>query len=173
MNARYLIDTTVFMKFQHGHEYDKSCFPTHFKNFLKLLDNGIAVSIDKVKEELSDDFFCEEYDNIFKDSIDNEISSTYNDLRKKFPKYFEQYTLDNPDDADIYLVTYAYHNNLCIVTQDEFQSIRRDYNIPALCDLLEGVCIDNKENKENAGMFDGGFGCICLTELIRVENLMR
>ena len=48
-NAKYLIDTNIFVRFQSGQQYDKNCFPIHYENFLKLLDDGIAISIDKVK----------------------------------------------------------------------------------------------------------------------------
>ena len=47
--AKYLIDTNIFLRFQAGEEYDRECFPTHYDNFLKLLDDGTAISIDKVK----------------------------------------------------------------------------------------------------------------------------
>ena len=46
--VKYLIDTNIFVRFQNGQQYDKECFPTHFNNFLELLDDGIAISIDKV-----------------------------------------------------------------------------------------------------------------------------
>ena len=178
-NAKYLIDTNVFVRFQSGEEYDKQCFPTHYNNFLRLLDDGTAISIDKVKDELEDDFFCVEYEDIFKESITNEITETYNKLRVKLPDYFDVITVENPFDADQYLLTYAYHNDLCIVTQDEYLSSSRlnanlkQFNIPTLCDILGAISIDNKDKKENVGKYKKGFGCICLTELIRIEKLMN
>ena len=104
-NAKYLIDTNIFVRFQQGQEYDKDCFPTQYNNFLKLLDDKKAISIDKVKQELDDEFFCVEYEDIFKDSITNEISQTYNMLRSKIPDYFNTMALEKPDDADTYLIT--------------------------------------------------------------------
>ena len=177
-NAKYLIDTNIFVRFQQGQEYDKDCFPTQYNNFLKLLDDKKAISIDKVKQELDDEFFCVEYEDIFKDSITNEISQTYNMLRSKIPDYFNTMALEKPDDADTYLITYAYHNNLAIVTQDEYLSTSKNssikqYNIPTVCDYLEGICIDNKDKKSNINQYKSGFGCICLTELIRIEELMK
>ena len=74
-----------------------------------------------------DEFFCVEYKDIFKDSINSEISETYNILRNKQPEYFNYYAIENPNDADPYLITYAYHYDLCIVTQDEFQSTANRY----------------------------------------------
>ena len=176
MDAKYLIDTNVFIRFQSGQQYDKSCFPTHYSNFLKLLDEGIAVSIDKVKKELDDEFFCLEYKDIFKQSINNDISDTYNDLRSKYPDYFNTSALESPDDADAYLITYAYHNNLCIVTQDESLSSSgnlKKYNIPTIVEDLGAICVDNKDKKSNINKYSDGFGCICLTELIRLEKLME
>jgi predicted DNA-binding protein (UPF0278 family) len=178
-DAKYLIDTSIFVRFQNGEEYDKDCFPTHYNNFLKLLDKGIAISIDKVRDELEDDYFCEEYKEIFKASITNDITETYNTLRVKIPDYFKTQTLENPFDADLYLITYAYHNDLCIVTQDEYLSTSninpniKQYNIPTICELLGGTSIDNKDKKVNSGSYDKGFGCICLTELIKIEKLMK
>ncbi|RAP47704.1 MAG: hypothetical protein BZ135_01620 [Methanosphaera sp. rholeuAM6] len=178
-NAKYLIDTNIFVRFQSGQQYDKNCFPIHYENFLKLLDDGIAISIDKVKNELDDEFFSKEYKEIFKPSITNDITDTYNMLRSKHPDYFNNFALENPDDADPYIITYAYHNDLCIVTQDEYQSTSsrnlnwNKYNIPTLCETLDATCIDNKDKKENVGKYNGGFGCICLTELIRIEKLME
>ena len=177
-NAKYLIDTNIFVRFQQGQEYDKDCFPTQYNNFLKLLDDKKAISIDKVKQELDDEFFCVEYEDIFKDSITNEISQTYNMLRSRLPDYFNTMALEKPDDADTYLITYAYHNNLAIVTQDEFLSTSKNssikqYNIPTVCDYLEAICIDNKDKKNNINQYKSGFGCICLTELIRIEELMK
>ncbi|RAP54603.1 MAG: hypothetical protein BZ137_01330 [Methanosphaera sp. rholeuAM130] len=178
-NAKYLLDTNIFVRFQKGEEYDKDCFPTHYNNFLKLLDDGIAISIDKVKDELDDEYFCVEYEDIFKESITNEITQTYNTLRVKIPDYFENVTIENPFDADQYILTYAYHHDLCIVTQDEYLSTSninntiKQYNIPTLCDMLGAISIDNKDKKENIGQYKGGFGCICLTELIRIEELMK
>lgn len=178
-NPKYLIDTNIFVRFQSGQQYDKSCFPTHFENFIKLIENGEAISIDKVKNELNDDFFSTEYEDIFMPSITNDLSETYNNLRSKYPDYFNYYSLENPEDADPYLITYAYHNDLCIVTQDEFHSTQsrnstiRNMNIPTLCDLLGAVCIDNKDNKDKINEYKSGFACICFTELIRIENLMK
>lgn len=176
--AKYLIDTNIFVRFQSGQQYDQLCFPIHFNNFLKLLENGSAISIDKVKDELNDEFFCVEYKDIFKESITSEISETYNFLRKKQPEFFNNYALESPNDADPYLITFAYHYDLCIVTQDEFQSTAnrnltiKKFNLPTICEALGGICIDNKDKKENMNQHDSGFGCICLTELIRKENLM-
>lgn len=178
-DAKYLIDTNIFVRFQSGQQYDKTCFPIHYENFLKLLDDGIAISIDKVKDELDDEFFSKEYKESFKPSITNDISETYNTLRTKHPDYFNSYALDNPNDADPYIITYAYHNDLCIVTQDEYLSTSsrnldlNKYNVPTMSEMLGAVCIDNKEKKENIGQYDSGFGCICLTELIRIEELMN
>lgn len=179
MNSpKYLIDTNIFVRFQSGQQYDKNCFPTHYNNFVKLLEDGTAISIDKVKEELNDELFCKEYCDCFKDSIDNEITETYNILRSKFPDYFNSYSLENPNDADPYIITYAYHHNLCIVTQDEYQptanmnSVINKFSIATLCEALGGVCVDNKDMKGNINEYSSGFGCICFTELVRIENLM-
>ena len=175
----YIIDTNVFIRFQKGQQYDKDCFPVHYKNFLKLLDEGKAISIDKVQDELDDEYFTKEYNDIFKPSITNEITESYNLLRSKFPEYFNTQATQHPHDADSYLITYAYHHNLCIVTQDEYQSTQtislntKDYNIPTLCQALEATVIDNKDRKENTGKYKSGFGCICLTELIRIEEMMK
>jgi hypothetical protein len=178
MNTKYLIDTNVFVRFQIGQQYDQTCFPVQFNNFLKLLDDEIAISIDKVKDELNDDFFCVNYDSIFKESITDDMSETYNDLRTKMSDYFNEYTLNNPHDSDPYLITYAYHNDLCIVTQDEYQATVnindniKKYNIPTICEKLGAICVDNKDNKDNVNKYESGFGCICFTELIRKEKLM-
>lgn len=178
-NPKYLIDTSIFVRFQSGQQYDKKCFPTHYNNFIKLIENGTAISIDKVKYELNDEIFCKEYAYCFKDSIDNEITDTYNSLRLKYSDYFNTYALDSPDDADPYIITYAYHHNLCIVTQDEYQptidmnSTLNKYSIATLCEALGGVCVDNKDKKENIDSYDSGFGCICFTELVRKEKLMK
>ena len=177
--TKYLLDTNIFVRFQSGQQYDRNCFPIHFNNFLKLLDEGIAISIDKVKAELSDEFFTREYRDIFVDSITGDISDTYNKLRNKYPDYFNSYALENPDDADPYLITYAYHNDLCIVTQDEYQSASsinlnsKKLNIPTISEALGAICVDNKDKKENINKYESGFGCICLTELIRLEKLME
>ena len=178
-NTKYLIDTNIFVRFQSGQQYDQSCFPVHFENFIKLLEDGNAISIDKVKNELNDDFFCKEYEDIFKESITNEIATTYNLLKSKQPEYFNTYEIENPNDADPYLITYAYHHDLCIVTQDEFQSTSnrnlsiRKYNIPTICEELGAICIDNKDKKDNINQYEKGFGCICFTELIRKEKLWK
>lgn len=177
-SVKYLIDTNIFVRFQNGQQYDKDCFPIHFNNFLKLLDDGVAISIDKVKDELDDEFFCKEYKNIFQQSINNDISETYNMLRAKHPDYFNSFALENPNDADPYIITYAYHYDLCIVTQDEYQSTSsrnlelNKFNIPTLCETLGATVVDNKDKKENSGEYTGGFGCICLTELIKTEKMM-
>lgn len=176
-DTKYLIDTNIFVRFQSGQQYDQSCFPVQYNNFLKLLEDGTAISIDKVKDELNDDFFCSEYENIFQQSITGDIAETYNLLKSKQPEYFNTYALEKPDDADPYLITYAYHNDLCIVSQDEFQTTSnisiRKFNLPTICDALGGICIDNKDKKDNINTYDRGFGCICLTELIRKEKLME
>lgn len=179
MDTKYLIDTNVFLRFDSGQLYDKECFPTQYSNFLKLLDDGVAISIDKVKDELDDEFFTIEYEDIFKNSISNEITDTYNALRRKHSDYFNHYALENPTDADPYIITYAYHNNLCIVTQDEYQSSSlrglspEKYTIPTICEQLDAPCVDNKDLKDNINQYSEGFGCICLTELIRIEELMK
>ncbi len=179
MDAKYLIDSNVFLRFHEGQQYDKNCFPEQYSNFLKLLEDEVAISIDKVADELDDDFFCKKYESSFKESISSDITETYNELRIKFPDYFNSYALENPEDADPYIITYAYHHNLCIVTQDEFlpsfsrNTIVRKFNIPTLVESLGSICIDNKERKNNVGKYSEGFGCICLTELIRLEKLME
>ncbi len=177
-NPKYLIDTNIFVRFQQGQQYDRSCFPVHFSNFVKLLEDGSAISIDKVKDELDDELFCKEYSDCFKDSISSDIADTYNLLRSKYPDYFNTYALESPDDADPYIITYAYHHDLCIVSQDEFQftadrnSSLNKFSIPTLCELLGGVCVDNKDKKGNVGSYESGFGCICFSELVRIEELM-
>lgn len=50
--TKYIIDASVFMRFESGDVYDKACFPKHYDNFIKLLNKGVAISLDKVKNEL-------------------------------------------------------------------------------------------------------------------------
>ena len=54
-NTKYLIDTNIFVRFQSGQQYDQSCFPVHFENFIKLLEDGNAISIDKVKNKMNNE----------------------------------------------------------------------------------------------------------------------
>mgnify|MGYP003293183225 CR=1 FL=1 len=49
-NTKYLIDTNIFVRFQSGQQYDQSCFPVHFENFIKLLEDGKAISIEEKPE---------------------------------------------------------------------------------------------------------------------------
>lgn len=169
----YLIDTNVFIRFESGDIYDKECFPEVFDLFLKLIEEGKIISLDKVKDELKESVFVDKYSHIFKESVTVDVYETYVKLREQYPEYFDYYAKDKSWSADPFLIMYAYHNNLCIVTQEEFQNSnpsKKNYTIMTLCEKLGAVCIDNNNLKGNINTYKEGFGCICFSELIRIEK---
>lgn len=169
----YLVDTNVFIRLEPGDLYDKDCFPNPYNLFINLIEEGKIISLDKVKEELQDNFFVNKYPKIFKKFSTLDTRETYQDLQDKYPEYFNHYVNKKPNSADPFLITYAYHNKLCIVTQEEFQKSnpkQKNYKIMTLCEKLSAVCIDNNYLKRNINKYKRGFGCICFSELIRIEN---
>lgn len=176
--TKYIIDASVFMRFESGDVYDKACFPKHYDNFIKLLNKGVAISLDKVKNELikrrEGKEIYEKCENSFKPFYFEEFPETYEKLLgTEYSRYFEYYESNKPESADPFLVIYAYHHKICLVTQEKpkIKSPKMEkWRIPNICSKLGATCIDN-EKLRDINTYEAGFGCICFTELIRLEKL--
>lgn len=80
----YLVDTNVFIRLEPGDLYDKDCFPNPYNLFINLIEEGKIISLDKVKEELQDNFFVNKYPKIFKKFSTLDTRETYQDLKVYF-----------------------------------------------------------------------------------------
>lgn len=179
-NAKYIVDSSVFVRKEPFKRYDKECYPKHWANFDKLVDKGIIVSIDKVKDEITDKGYTfhkewvKKHKKMFYPTIDNEIAPYLNKLSIKFPNWYGK----NEKKADYYLVAHAKVKNLVLVTQEgiNLNASEENYKIHTVCYKLGARCIPPETNKnhifcQNKEKID--FECVSFNELVKREKLYR
>ena len=174
-NAKYIVDTSVLIRRSLQEEYDEEAFPFHWKNFDKLVQEGVIVSLNEVKEELikkGDKFFLdwtEENANMFYSSFDSDTAEDISKLYSMFPAWYEE----NEEKADLYIVAFAKSKGLTLITQEAMNlNAKKDENfkIPTVCHKIGAKCIMKSSNLE----YDEGdyaFECIDFVELIKREGL--
>jgi predicted nucleic acid-binding protein len=144
---RYLLDTNIFIQ-AHRATYPLDVVPSFWNKLKDLADEGIIISIDKVKKEIFDksahedelrewcsqnlnpDFFLDTASSInsYKDVI-NWASSQISHYRDSAIEEFLETDL-----ADPWLVAYAKSNNLAIVTYETSRPDRvKSIKIPEPC----------------------------------------
>ena len=157
-------------------EYDEEAFPNHWKNFDKLVQKGVIVSIDKVKEELTkngDEFFLEwtkKYGDNFYPNFDLDIAPYLTELSSIFPKWYNQ----NKNKADYYLIAFAKVKKLTLVTQEKMNldaSSDKTYKIPTVCHKIGAKCTLKGCSVEYDENMDYEFECIDFVELVKREKL--
>lgn len=177
-NAKYVVDSSMLLRRRPRDRYDEVSFPTHWRNFDKLVEQGIAVSILEVKEELIDrgydDYkvWVENHLDIFK-PLDVNSVSLMNHINSNYPDLYEENN-KKKSIADIPLVAFAKTHNLVLVTQESYNydsnTKEKNYRIPTLCELEGAKCV--VENcKTDYSNVDYDFECIDFVELVKRERL--
>lgn len=175
-NAKYVVDTCLLIRRSPQEEYEEEAFPIHWKNFDMLVKEGVIVSIDKVKEELTekgDEFFLDwtkENEIMFYPNFDSDTTPFLTDLSRKFPDWYNK----NQDKADYFIIAFAKVKGLTLVTQEvmnlDSQKEKR-YKIPTVCHKIGGKCIMKSCEFEYDENIDYEFECISFNELIKRERL--
>ena len=188
-SPKYIVDTNVILARVKHREYDETVFPIHWKNFDKLVDEGIIISITTVEKEIEDlvekNKYNEEiltwvknHSQMFKLPKDNKYMEETKNIKNELPGYFEYY--DKKSFADAYLVVYAKAYNLILVTQElpnkkepkanKFKNLK----IPTACKKLGGYYrCGLAEVTSNIDPNQTSFQCINFVELARREKLNK
>lgn len=143
--AKYLFDSNIFIQ-AHRMYYPFDVVPSFWNKIVELSNNGIIMSIDKVKKELCDtsnpdqlSHWCEFKldDNFFADSTSCVDIYSQIALWINSSTYFQQSAKDEflaTDLADPWLIAYAKKNGLTIVTHEISQPQRKNkIKIPEPC----------------------------------------
>lgn len=139
----YLLDTNIFISAHRVH-YPIDIMTSYWAKIKDLAFSQEIFSIDKVKKEIyknEDDLkrWCESNlpDDFFKDS--SSCISKYRDVVKwaaRDPRYTQQAINEflEADEADAWLVSYAWEYNMKLVTYEISQpNIKRKIKIPEAC----------------------------------------
>lgn len=144
---RYLIDTNIFIQ-AHRSTYPLDVVPSFWNKITELSNQGIIVSIDKVKKEIFDKSSHE--DELRQWCLDNLNPNFFLDSSTSIASYIEianwassqnqhyrQSAIDEfleTDLADPWLIAYAKSHNLSIVTYETSQPDRiKSIKIPEPC----------------------------------------
>ena len=175
-NAKYIVDTNVFIRRSPQEEYEEEAFPIHWKNFDKLVKEGVIISIDKVKEELTekgDEFFLDwtkENEHMFYPNFDSDTTPYLTELSSRFSGWYTQ----NCDKADYFLIAFAKIKELTLVTQEKMNlntTEEKNYKIPTVCHKIGAKCIMKDWKFEYDESVDYDFECIDFVELVKRERL--
>lgn len=180
-SPKYLVDTNIILARTMYRDYDEILFPIYWKNFDKLVNEGIIISTISVSEEIED--------LVKKGEVNDEILTwvKYNSQMFKFPMN-EKYTIEtknienklpgwyqrNKSKADGNLVVFAKAYDLILVTQETpnfTQKKQSKYKIPTACKQLGAYCRCGLEVTSDIDPNQTQFQCINFVELIRREKL--
>ena len=184
-SPKYVVDTNVILARTNHREYDETVFPIHRKNFDKLVDEGIIISIKTVENEIENlvekNTYNEEiltwvknHSQMFKLPEDNKYMEETINIKNKLPGYFEYY--ERKSNADAYLVVYAKAYNLILVTQeipnttDPKPNKFKKLKIPTACKKLGGYYRCGLDVTSDIDPDQTSFQCINFVELARREN---
>ena len=185
-SPKYVVDTNVILARNNHREYDETVFPVHWKNFDKLVDDGIIISIKTVEKEIKDlvekNIYNEEiltwvknHSQMFKLPKDNKYMEETKNIKNELPGYFEYY--EKKSKADAHLVVYAKAYNLILVTQEtpnkkepkptKFKNLK----IPTACNKLGGYYRCGLDVTSDINPNQTSFQCINFVELAKREKL--
>lgn len=153
--SKYLIDTSLFTQAKRSY-YAFDIAPSFWNHILKLSNQNIIISVDKVFDEIKrgrDDLF---------DWIKNNLPKNFFSDTNNSPSIITEYqklinwSSQNPqfsinaknefaifEEADPWLIAFAIENKLSIVSQEVFDSnIKRKIPIPNVCSVFNIRHID-------------------------------
>ena len=180
-SPRYLVDTNVILARTNYRDYDEIVFPIYWKNFDKLVRDGVIISTISVKKEIKDLVKRHEVDDkiltwikdnayMFKLPLDDKYIDETKKVRDKLPGWYQK----NERKVDKDLVVFAKTYNLILVTQESpnFNAKKpRSYKIPKACKELGAYCRCGIEVTSNIDPTQTPFQCINFVELARREKL--
>ena len=162
---KYVIDTNSLLEGSFNRKYEKKYFPVHWKNFEKLWNEGIVVSIELVFIELTKSEEKRDEIYVWAEKNKNSFVSQTEDVKKTLIDLFNEYqgwsenSKTNATWADGELVAFAKTHSLILVTEekirDNFMGDDKNSKIPDLCKKEEIECINFLEliKKENLHEF--------------------
>ena len=179
-SPKYLVDTNVILARTIHRDYDELVFPTYWKNFDKLVKEGIIISTTSVSKELKDLVerqvvsnkiltWIEDNSFMFKLPSDDKYTNETKNIKRELPGWYER----NRTYADWELVVYAKAYNLILVTQERpnFNKKKpKDYKIPTACKKLGAYCRCGIEVTSDIDPNQTPFQCINFVELARREK---
>jgi len=143
--AKYLLDSNIFIQAYRMY-YPFDVVPSFWNKILELSNQGIIISIDKVKKELCDTNNPDQLSTWCEDKLDSSFfvdSTSCVDIYSQIANWvhlsthFQQSAKDEflaTDLADTWLIAYAKKNNLAIVTHEISQPQRKNkIKIPEPC----------------------------------------
>ncbi|MFC7348705.1 DUF4411 family protein [Chryseobacterium zhengzhouense] len=143
--AKYLLDSNIFIQ-AHRMYYPFDVVPSFWNKILELSNNGIIISIDKVKKELCETNNPDQLSSWCENELDNSFfvdSTSCVDIYAQIAiwthssTHFLQSAKDEfltTDLADPWLIAYAKKHNLTIVTHEISQPQRKNrIKIPEPC----------------------------------------
>lgn len=182
-SPKYLVDTNVILARANYRNYDEIVFPIYWKNFDKLVNNGIIISTTSVSKEIKDLVKRQEVDDqiltwannnshMFKFPMDEKYTDETKNIKNKLPGWYRR----NRKKADWDLVVFAKAYNLILVTQETpnfTKKKQKEYKIPTACKKLGAYCRCGIEVTSNIDPTQTSFQCINFVELARREKLNR
>ena len=180
-SPKYLVDTNVILARTNYRDYDEMVFPKYWKNFDKLVNEGIIISTISVSNEIKDLVERNEVDDkiliwvknnshMFKLPSDSKYTAETKNIKRELPGWYQR----NKFYADWDLVFYAKAYNLILVTQEKpnFNKKKpKDYKIPTACKRLGAYCRCGIEVTSDIDPSQTPFQCINFVELARREKL--
>ena len=180
-SPKYLVDTNVILARTSHRDYDEIVFPKYWKNFDRLVNDGIIISttsvLDEIKDlvgrkEVGEEILSWVNDNsyMFKLPIDDKYTKETKNIKRELPGWYER----NRTKADWNLVVYAKAYNLILVTQEtpNFDVKKpKSYKIPMACKKLGAYCRCGLEVTSSIDPSQTSFQCINFVELARREKL--
>lgn len=164
-SASYLIDTSVFIQAFRAY-YSFNLCPGFWQSLVSLHSQGLALSLDKVFEEIC---FGDEDEltvwsktsipkSFFAESNDSGVIGWYALIQtwaNSQPQFSAAAKAEFADETDAWIVAYAGAKSLTVVTQEVFSAnIRRKVPIPNVCKAKDFMvnCVDVFEMLERLGI---------------------
>lgn len=182
ITPKYLVDTNVILARTLYRDYDEIVFPTYWKNFDKLVNDGVIISTTSVSKEIenvvkkgeSDDNilkWIKDNSQMFKLPPDDRYTNESIIIKNKLQGWYRR----NNSNADKDLVVFAKAYDLVLVTQETPNFTKKKqsaYKIPTACKKLGAYCrCGFLEVTPDVDPTQTPFQCINFVELVRREKL--
>lgn len=179
MTPKYVVDASLLLRREEQEEYEEEAYPTHWSNFDKFVDLGVIVSVDEVKDEITEhtggfyEKWAEDHEFMF-NPTSREVAVCLSKLSEKYPVWYSSIHKKNKHTADASLIAFAKVNGLTLITQESYKDYEKtkekNFSIPTVWELIGGRCIMKSCSTDYTGKDCFG-DCINFNELIKRERL--
>lgn len=146
MTAKYLLDSNVFIEPSKKY-YAMDLVPSYWDFLTTYAQNGILSSIDRVRDEVSNNEQLGEWvQNVFprwESTESTEVISEFRQITAWFKKsqHYNKYAkavFENESKADAWVIAYARVYNYTVVTDERWNAeIKKKIPVPNACHLLQ------------------------------------